>query len=56
MNTSIIICTWKRYGDLNTLLNYYSRYSDDIILWDNGGQALQYIEPRKNLLIITPNA
>ncbi len=35
---SVIICTWTRYKELYKIIDYYSKYSDDIILWDNGGE------------------
>jgi hypothetical protein len=52
---SVVLCTWKRYAEINTVVNYYKKYTDDIIIWDNGGQVDQFIKDKSGLLIIQPS-
>jgi GT2 family glycosyltransferase len=52
---SVVLCTWKRYAEINTVVNYYKKHTDDIVIWDNGGQVDQHIENKSGILIIKPS-
>jgi len=52
---SVVVCTWKRYEEINEVVSYYKKYTDDIVIWDNGGSSDEHIVNKDGILIIKPS-